>query len=573
MNAPGDRFKTWWLNLPKRHPRFVLGLLVAACLGPFVGRPLHIDDPLFVWMAQHIVEHPFDPYGFTANWYGTEMPMAAIMQNPPLTAYLLAAGGSILGWSERALHAVFLLPAAGAAIGAYEVARRLCPHPLLAALATVLTPVFLVSGTSLMSDMLLLCLWVWAVALWLRGVDDDNTGALAGTAVLVCFAELTKYFGACLIPLLAVYALAKHRRFGLWTVWLAVPALALAGFEWWTATRYGHGLLAAAGDYAAVTISETGVPIGTRAMSALAFLGGSLVWPVVSAPWRWRAPVWIGGLGLTAVMTWAVFMILDPLPDRHPLLLAPQAWVWCQATFWAAGGLAALGMAVTDVWKRRDAGAWLLASWVAGTLAFAAFINWTVAARSLLPLAPALAILFARRPEERGARGGARLPLRMGLALVPAGALALLLAQVDFAHARAVNQVVRAVRETHWRPGATTWFEGHWGFQYYMERHGARALDRKTPRFARGDLLIVPANNTNARRPPANVARPAGGVEARGSRWLSVFNPAAGAGFYSFDAGPLPFALGEVPPETATVYEWIASAEELGKAQELRQTR
>src|SRR5271166_5867053 len=88
-------------------------LLTAAtllCLLPFSGKAFHIDDPLFLWSAQHIVRHPLDPYGFQVNWYGWQMPMSEVTKNPPLACYYAAAIGALAGWSERALHLGFLLP-------------------------------------------------------------------------------------------------------------------------------------------------------------------------------------------------------------------------------------------------------------------------------------------------------------------------------------------------------------------------------------------------------------------------------------------------------------------------------
>ena len=49
----------------------------------------------------------------------------------------------MLGWSERALHLAFLLPAVAAVLGAYALARELCSRPFLAALIVALSPVFL----------------------------------------------------------------------------------------------------------------------------------------------------------------------------------------------------------------------------------------------------------------------------------------------------------------------------------------------------------------------------------------------------------------------------------------------
>jgi hypothetical protein len=36
-----------------------------AALVPFVGRAFNVDEPLFVWTAQHVAHHPLDFFGFT----------------------------------------------------------------------------------------------------------------------------------------------------------------------------------------------------------------------------------------------------------------------------------------------------------------------------------------------------------------------------------------------------------------------------------------------------------------------------------------------------------------------------
>ena len=61
----------------------VLGLL------PFADKAFHMDDPQFLWPAQQILSHPADFYGFSINWFWTELPMAEATSNPPLTAYVM----------------------------------------------------------------------------------------------------------------------------------------------------------------------------------------------------------------------------------------------------------------------------------------------------------------------------------------------------------------------------------------------------------------------------------------------------------------------------------------------------
>src|SRR3954469_816736 len=92
-------------------PRVLITLACLLLLVPFLSKPLHVDDPMYLWTAQQIQSRPFDPYGFAVNWQATMTPMASEMQNPPLICYYLATVTSLLGSSEAALHLAMLLPA------------------------------------------------------------------------------------------------------------------------------------------------------------------------------------------------------------------------------------------------------------------------------------------------------------------------------------------------------------------------------------------------------------------------------------------------------------------------------
>src|SRR5262249_30876957 len=140
----------------------------------FLNKAFHIDDTLFIRAAQQIQKHPLDFYGFNINWFGYTSTMVEAFENPPLTSYFIAIAASIVGSSEPALHFVFLLPARAAAWGTYSLAQRYCRRPLLAGLVAVLGPVFLVSATTVMCDVMLLALWVWAVLLFEKGTEENN---------------------------------------------------------------------------------------------------------------------------------------------------------------------------------------------------------------------------------------------------------------------------------------------------------------------------------------------------------------------------------------------------------------
>jgi len=113
----------------KSLPAFLVVATVIGCLAPFANKAFHMDDPLFLWTARQIQAHPADFYGFKANWYGSEMPMAEVTKNPPLASYYLALAASIFGWSEAALHLAMLLPAVAAVLGACFLAKEFGANP------------------------------------------------------------------------------------------------------------------------------------------------------------------------------------------------------------------------------------------------------------------------------------------------------------------------------------------------------------------------------------------------------------------------------------------------------------
>ncbi len=530
-----------------RHPHWTLALITVAALLPFLAKPFNIDDPLFVWAAKHIQAHPSDPYGFNVNWNGRDFPMSRVTENPPLACYYLALAASVFGWHEIGLHLAFLLPAVATIVGAHRVARRFCKAPEWAALITLFTPVFLVSASTVMCDVLMLAFWVWAIAFWLEGMESNRFRPLVISGVLISLALVTKYFGVCLIPLLAAHGLAQQRRLGRWALALLIPIAVICLYQLWTDSLYGAGLLSAAGRYASFATQFYQVSKLNSSAVALAFAGGCAATPVFFAPLVWRqTPVVIGSAVVAVVI---LVFIAGGIFTKYPNIETPVG-VKVQFVFWALGGLSILALATMELWRRRDAGSWLLALWVWGTFVFTALINWTVNARSILPLVPAIAILIARRLEQ--------FPVRLqskAICLAAGAALSLIVVGADGNFAHAVRELATKVVATYQRPTQTLWFQGHWGFQYYMQEQGGAPLDFQNSDLKPGEIVAVPSDNTNLRSFSPATADLLGTVAVARTGALDTMDSLTGAGFYSSLWGPLPFAFGHVAPEYARVYQ------------------
>ena len=558
MAAPTPPSGKEWLNKTCRwlalHPNRTLLLVVLAALAPFLAKPFNIDDPLFVWTAQQIHAHPADPYGFKVNWYGTADPMWWVTENPPLASYYLALAAGALGWSEVALHFAFLLPAVAAILGTHRLARRFCNSPMLAALATLFTPVFLVSSTTVMCDVLMLAFWVWAAAFWLEGLEENSSGKLFAAGWLIALAALTKYFGACLIPLLVACSVIGKRQFRQWAAHLLIPLAALCAYQWVTRALYGHALLSEATDYAKYAKGFLGGSGIASGLTALTFTGGCLAVVIFLAPLLWRMRVlamFAGGtVLLAAVNYWGGSLLKKHSAIQDVLPISVEF----QIIFWAIGGLGVLELAVADVLGRRDARSWLLALWVLGTFLFAAFFNWTVNGRSLLPMAPAVGILLARRLEQKVLTGWKICPLSAAICLAASAVLALLVTRADFCLAMAVRQSAQQAGAKYGREPGALWYQGHWGFQFYMDAMGALPLDIRHSALKPGDTLVVPVNNTSLFPINSGTATLRETIAVSGPRRLTTWSTPAGAGFFAAAEGPLPFAFGHVPPENVFVY-------------------
>jgi len=532
-------------------------LLLAAstilCLVPFSGRAFHTDDTLFVWAAQYIAKHPFNPYGFQLIWDFTQVRMSELTQNPPLASYYMALAGSVVGWSERALHLVFLLPTLALVLGTYRLAQKFTRSPLLAAFATLLTPGLLVSVCSVMCDPMMLAIWMWAAILWIEGLEPQRPLFLAASAVLIAASELTKYFGASLILLLFVYSIARQRRVGSWVWYLLIPVAVLVGYEFLTAKMYGHGLLFTAADFSRKRRLYDHATRTARGLVALSYAGGCTFPALVFAPIVWSRRQIILGLLWSGVASYLMMHgrvhLGVPVGGYMATAMRHHHWLLISShlILFIAGGTSVLALAVADYWHERDAASLFLALWVLGTFVFTAFLNWTINARSVLPLIPATAILLARRLERIREVPNRRLTASIVAALLLSGFVSFWITRADTELANSARSAAFAVYErTHGR-GGTVWFIGHWGFQYYMESLGAHPLDWLNPQVNNGDFVAVPYNNLWPSDRSDDFLGPKEQFGVQLHSHASTICPELGAGFYYSHWALIPYVIGPIP--------------------------
>jgi len=164
--------------------------------------------------------------------------------------------------------------------------------------------------------------------------------------------------------------------------------------------------------------------------------------------------------------------------------------------------------------------------------------------------------LIVRRLEDNFPTDHKVLSKGVVICLAASAALSLLVMRADFLFARAARDSARETCSKLKVRGRILWFQGNWGFQFYMEAGGARAIDLAHPTLKPGDTFVVPANNTNLRSPRLDITHPREIITVPKSRFLATMEKSTGAGFYASVGAPLPFAVGGVPPERTAFFDF-----------------
>jgi 4-amino-4-deoxy-L-arabinose transferase-like glycosyltransferase len=393
-----------------------------------------------------------------------------------------------------------------------------------------------------MLDLPMAAFFTASIALWCAGLNPRHRGLLVLAGLAAALSTLSKYFGVALVPLLCVYAVACRRPAREWLPYLAIPLACLAVEQIVNYALYRRSLFVNAVDIA--TTSQS--PVVYRIATGLSFTGGCIVALLFFSPYMLpknnralKAAVLVG----IAVGAATIAARLQPADDPLPALSIVQL------VLAAFSGVTLLAIALDDVTHERTPESVLLACWVLGTFIFASLLNWSVTARTILPMAPAAAILMVRRMHRCDAF---RTPLRTRLLAIPllaCGTISFAVGAADYAWAESMRNAARSFAGESARMAGTVYFQGHWGWQYYMEKGGCRALDTSEFAFKPGDFVISPQNNVNVEQIPARYVRGVTTNMYPASHWVATMSRALGTGFYSDMFGPLPFAFGPVPAD------------------------
>ncbi|MDQ2899959.1 MAG: glycosyltransferase family 39 protein [Acidobacteriota bacterium] len=463
----------------------LIGAAVLLLRVPFLTQAVQGDDPYFLASAEHAQIDPLHPNHTTYVFEGRNVDFRGF-PHPPLNAWILAGLIAAFGdIREIPFHAAYIVFSLIAAVAMYALGRKFSPRPVWATLLFLAVPAFVVNGNSFEADVPFLAFWTAGIAcfVWDR---------LAWAAVFLLLASLTAFQAVLAVPILVAHLCTTQ----------PLP--------------YGHGSVS---DCRAVTVRERLRHIAPKILVAATPIFGICAWQLFEFLTSGQFP-------FTIALGYHHNFDRLALKLRNAEMLSVHAcWIVCPLL---------LPPAIVLAWKRRDRDTLFLVGWIVVFFCGALAFFYSGAARYLLPMAPAVALLVSRlRPAW----------LATGFALQLA--LSIALASVNYQHWDAYRAFAASLKDETARH--RTWVNGEWGLRYYLEAEGALPLhlEQWVPT---GDVVVTselayPVPYRHGGRALVLVAQ----REIEPSLPLRLIGLHARSGYSTADKGLLPFDISASP--------------------------
>ncbi len=536
----------------------LLTLLVALFTLPFINQAFHIDDRLYLEVAEHALENPAFPYDYPLLFEGLWAPDGASHSHLPLTVYYMALVMILTGSRhEWVFHLFFMVFPLIAAFSFYDLARRYLRNPLIAAFLLLASPVFLTLGHNLMTDVPMLAFWLLALSRYLRLLSGEGskTDMLLLATALLCSAFMSLLTVGLIILLVSGLLTRRFldtslrsniRRLNnspysrndysppawIWWVVLLLPLLLWAAWYGRAWLHYDRFVLVNTFMHMEKRETLDLALVGTKLLSFLLNIGGLFCFPLLiwacpkhKTGWIFTTLVLVGSLASPFIFLggWALFYkLLFSLFLVTGILLFVE--VLRQASTFTVENL-------------------ILAFWFLGILLTCLLLFYAGSARYVLLALPPAILLVTGKMETRFPGGTIPLPLS---AVIVACTLAysIPISCADYEFAGAYRNDAKELCAKYKEEGKTIWFTGEWGFRHYMEKNGATIIPRNSVEARIGDLIIKPyiASPWVTLYDGNEYCRLVEQVPVRTILPLRILDFSSHAGFYSSGWGLLPFS-------------------------------
>jgi len=536
---------------------------------PFIFKPYHVDDPVFIYVAEQVIKDPLRPYSFNLEW-SSDSGQASHMDDTPLVSYFAALAFILSGRTEASVHVLLILFHIIAGISFYYIAKRfLAKNALIATLIMIATPTFLVMSNNVMPDVPMISLFLLAAALFIYGVDKMDHRLMFLGSFVAGMSYLTKPNAIVILPLLALYALLRKKP--KYMLYVLTPVIMI--ILWSIHNHYIQDdvlILGYIPFLLRIKASAGGAEIYLAYfISNLSYIGGATLFPFFFLyPFLNRKRNWIF-LIASLISTMALAAILykvsvNFISGQYTLFqLALFVAFITSSTFFIlvviADNYKKIGPCIKNIFSitksKCDFDTFFLLVWFFGVYILNSGISGGSVKYNTLFLPPLL-LVYMTMFRKYSIKYKLKMRIPLIILLLTTATVGLGVAFADLEFARVYKHFSYNVADEYKTSDNTLWIRGHYGFQYYMVEKGHVPIPLTTNEPKKGDIII------KARIPSPRSIAPE--LEERteliktvsydGLIPIRVQNGGAHSGFYTYGGGFLPYSFSKEKLENFDIF-------------------
>ncbi len=550
---------------------FFLVIIFLAFHLPFLNQGFVIDDGNFVDQALQILDHPTEPYSFTIHLAEPE-DFYTYFANPPGQAYFLALAIKLFGNSEDVTHTACMLLSLAAVIAMYKLSREVNVDGFLGALLFLISPAFLISSHTVMSDVPATAFYIIAILLTFMAVDGGGIRFAIGAGLAASMAALFKYSGISVLPLMLLYPILRKK----WhPVHFMGPIICIALFSSWCLISYQiYGSVHFLAAFSLESVEKSFFQQSVQIAASIIGMGSSFMFPLALLAWSIRLTLSANKVAGGLITFFAVIFFIAALPEYGINELTYNLGNRILGGFQFAAGISAVALtlfmacqAVPGIYGKKEkddeknqlsARIILLIIWFGGFLILNATLLFATP-KYLVPAIAPLILLLLVQDKKAGSKGFLRTGWILNITIVTTILLSIALLVVN-AETGSFSKIFVSVAKEKTPKGNNVWFNGHLAVRHYAKQAGMYPIGIKFDSKAMpspGDIFFH-VTNIPSHGIPIQVERSLeliDIVKASSSIPITLMNSKNRAGYWShLGFGILPYVFTTKPPAVAMFF-------------------
>ena len=532
----------------------VAAVVVIATLLPFLKKAYFQDSYIYLKPAEYILQKPLDPYGISLGCRGD---LFFKETHPPLTSYILASVAYFGNLnSEWEVNLIYILLAGLTAACVYLLSKEYIKNGLLASLLACISPSFLICFSQVNADPITLFFWILTLALLFEAVRTRHMATFLLSGISAGFASLSSFQSLMLLPLCTFYLILKKVKIDK-ILYFLLAALGIFSL-WCVENLFYYGKLQLLNASGAGEVKIGLHLIGNKLISAFSIIGGAGVFPFLYIYFFYKIKNWLRIFFIITAITF-LFVFYSKFEDialysiHQKILLSFFLACGITATTLMLKELAMLLFGHGPHASKSENALFLL--WFWGVIIYNILLMPFESARYLLPAFVPLVIVLIRKIEEAGAVVDYKQPVVAAICLNSILCVGLLYS--DYKHADIYRDLASKIKIGKLN-NKKVYFDGNWGFWYYMERQGAIRAYNYGNTIADGNLFVRPIYSS-----PKPLERDFDShlnllksKTYNESFPLRLLSKPSQAGFYSQVWGFLPYSFSREPLDTFSIYQY-----------------